>query len=210
MTEDGTPTRGRRLSAEERRTEILRSSKEVFLRSGLAGARIRDLAAHAGINDATLYHYFASKEELFDAAVAEPLRAAVAATTAKAIPPFDAGGDVMREHTEAFIYDLLAAMEEVGPLLGVVLFGEQQTGQKYWRELIEPMLDQVHAIARRNMPIWHHRDYDPELAVDTIFGATFFLAIQDRFSGGKPPDLRLTARRLCTLLFEGMAASKAP
>jgi len=198
--------RGRRLSAEERRAEIVESAKVVFLRSGLAGARVRDLAAAAGVNEALLYHYFSSKEELFDAAIAQPLQEAVAATSSKAVPPYDSGGEVMREHTEAFIYDLLVAMETVGPQLGLVLFGEHETGQKYWRELIKPALDQIYAVAQRNVPIWHHRDYDPNLAVDTIFGATFFLAVQQRFAGDRPRDHRTTARKLCTLLFEGMSA----
>jgi AcrR family transcriptional regulator len=205
MTQDSTHRKGRRLRPEERRAEILASSKQVFLRSGLAGTRVRDLAAAAGVNEALLYHYYSSKEELFDAAIAQPLEAAVAATTSKAVPPFDAGGDVMREHTESFIYDLMVAMEEVAPLLGLVLFSEQQAGRRHWRELLKPALEQIRAVARRNLTVWPHREYDADLVVDTIFATAFFLALQDSFLDSAGRDLRATARNLCDLLFRGMA-----
>lgn len=200
------PAPRRRLTAEARRAQILASSKNVFLKSGLAGTRVRDLAAAADVNEATLYHYFESKEELFEAAIAQPLEDAVAATAAKAVPSFDAGGEVMRRHTEAFIRDLLEAMDEVAPLIGLVLFGDQESGQRYFRTRLRPAIDEIREVARRNMPVWPHRDYDPDLVVDTIFGTTFFRAIEDRLLGRKPRDPNETARHLCDLLFDGMAA----
>jgi TetR/AcrR family transcriptional regulator len=209
MTEDGSDGKRRRLSAEDRRAEIIAASKGVFLRSNLAGARVRDLAAAAGVTEALLYHYFASKDELFVAAIAEPLETAVIATASKAIPSFDEGGDIMREQTRSFIYDLLVAMEEVAPLLGLVLFGDHESGQRYWRELIKPALDRIRAVARRNLAVWTHREYDPDLVVDTIFATTFFLALEDRFDNGKQRDLRATADKLSDLLFTGMAVPDA-
>jgi AcrR family transcriptional regulator len=210
MSDSGSDGKRRRLSAEERRAQILEASKGVFLQSSLAGARVRDLAAAAGVTEALLYHYFESKEELFVAAIAEPLEKAVAVTASKAIPTFDASGDVMREQTRSFIYDLLVAMEEVAPLLGLVLFGDHESGQRYWRELIKPALDRIHGVARRNLAVWPHRDFDPHLVVDTIFATTFFFALEDRFSDTGQRDLHSTADRLCDLLFRGMALPDRP
>ncbi|HZG32693.1 MAG TPA: helix-turn-helix domain-containing protein, partial [Sphingopyxis sp.] len=62
-----------RFSSAERRASILAAAKEVFIRSGYAGARTKDIAIEAQINEALIYRHFASKEELFDAAVIEPL-----------------------------------------------------------------------------------------------------------------------------------------
>jgi hypothetical protein len=113
----------------------------------------------------------------------------------------------MREHTETFAYHLLTAMREVAPLLGLVLFGEQASGQRYWNDVLGPALERIREVARRNLPVWPHRDYDPVLVVDTIFGTAFFLALEDRFqSGGARRDLKTTASNLCDVLFEGMAA----
>jgi TetR/AcrR family transcriptional regulator len=48
------------------RERILDSAKLVFLRKGMAGARMQDIADEAGINKALLHYYFRNKEKLFD------------------------------------------------------------------------------------------------------------------------------------------------
>jgi AcrR family transcriptional regulator len=50
--------------AEERRAKLLATAAEVSSRRGYRATSMRDLAALAGIGKPTLYHYFASKEEL--------------------------------------------------------------------------------------------------------------------------------------------------
>lgn len=210
MKRNGKAASPRRLPAEERRAQIVAASRPVFMRSGLAGTRVRDLAAAAGVNEALLYHYFAGKEELFEAAIAQPLEAAVEATVSRAVPAFDASGEVMREHTETFICHLLAVMRDVAPLLGLMLFGEQEDSQRYWLESLGPALERIREVARRNLSVWSHRDFEPDLVVDTIFGTAFFLAIEDRFRTAEPRDLDRTARNLCNVLFDGMASHTGP
>ncbi len=46
--------------------KILEAAKEVFMKYGLYGARMQDIADTAGINKALLHYYFRSKEKLFD------------------------------------------------------------------------------------------------------------------------------------------------
>jgi TetR/AcrR family transcriptional regulator len=50
-------------SAEEK---IMNAAKEVFMKYGLYGARMQDIADTAGINKALLHYYYRSKEKLFD------------------------------------------------------------------------------------------------------------------------------------------------
>lgn len=50
-------------NAEQR---ILDAAKKVFLKKGMAGARMQDIADEAGINKAMLHYYFRSKEKLFE------------------------------------------------------------------------------------------------------------------------------------------------
>jgi len=50
-------------NAEEK---ILAAAKKVFLKEGMAGARMQDIADEAGINKAMLHYYFRSKEKLFE------------------------------------------------------------------------------------------------------------------------------------------------
>ena len=52
----------------EQNTEekILSAAKKIFLKQGMAGARMQDIADEAGINKAMLHYYFRSKEKLFE------------------------------------------------------------------------------------------------------------------------------------------------
>jgi TetR/AcrR family transcriptional regulator len=55
--------RKRDQTTEER---ILKAAKEVFVKKGMAGARMQDIADEAGINKALLHYYFRNKEKLFE------------------------------------------------------------------------------------------------------------------------------------------------
>ncbi|MCW3084274.1 MAG: transcriptional regulator, TetR family [Bacteroidetes bacterium] len=46
--------------------KIMEAAKEVFMKYGLYGARMQDIANTAGINKALLHYYFRNKEKLFD------------------------------------------------------------------------------------------------------------------------------------------------
>lgn len=51
--------------------KILDAAKKVFIKQGLAGARMQDIADEAGINKALLHYYFRSKEKLFETIFAD-------------------------------------------------------------------------------------------------------------------------------------------
>jgi AcrR family transcriptional regulator len=54
----------RRLRAEDRRQQIVETAFAMVAEKGFEGFRTRDVAAGAGINSATLHHYFPTKEAL--------------------------------------------------------------------------------------------------------------------------------------------------
>jgi TetR/AcrR family transcriptional regulator len=49
------------------RRALLSAGRAVFARKGLAGARVAEIAAAAGLNKQLVYHYFGSKEQLYQA-----------------------------------------------------------------------------------------------------------------------------------------------
>lgn len=59
------------LSEAERRTQILRSARAVFIEKGYVAARVEDVARRAGLSKGAVYFYFDSKRELFLALVHE-------------------------------------------------------------------------------------------------------------------------------------------
>jgi len=56
-----------RLSAAERRRDIVDAVRDVFAEKGFDGTTTRDLAQSAGVSEALLYRYFPSKESLYAA-----------------------------------------------------------------------------------------------------------------------------------------------
>ena len=65
--------RKRQLVAEFRRAEILTAATRVFGAKGFDGTRVDDIAAEAGLAKATVYAYFNSKDEIYEAAVEQAL-----------------------------------------------------------------------------------------------------------------------------------------
>jgi len=197
-----------RLSADERRQQIIDSARLVFEQSGFDGARTRDLAAAAGVNEALLYRHFASKEELFEAAVARPLETAVKRLVElSGAPPetFDSTGEVMHERTYQFIYDLLRAMEEIGPLLGLVMFGQAERSAEYFQGRIEPSLTAIEHVIEANLSAWRHKDFDIGLIVRLVVGTAWFLSATDKLCK-RDRDRAITAEAITTTLLEGIGA----
>jgi AcrR family transcriptional regulator len=47
--------------------KIVKAAKTIFIRKGMDGARMQEIANEAGINKALLHYYFRSKQKLFEA-----------------------------------------------------------------------------------------------------------------------------------------------
>jgi TetR/AcrR family transcriptional regulator len=47
--------------------KIFEAATDVFVEKGMDGARMQDIANHAGINKALLHYYYRTKDQLFDA-----------------------------------------------------------------------------------------------------------------------------------------------
>ena len=54
--------------------KIIAAAREVFLRKGMDGARMQEIADEAGINKSLLHYYFRSKDKLFDRVFTETFK----------------------------------------------------------------------------------------------------------------------------------------
>lgn len=61
------------LVSDAKRAHILSAAREVFEQHGLDGASIREIAKRAGYTPGAIYSYFAAKEEIYGALLAESL-----------------------------------------------------------------------------------------------------------------------------------------
>ncbi len=66
--------RGRSKRDPERtKAQILQAATALFTKCGLNGASLDDISREAGVNRGLIYHYFRTKESLFDQVMARPL-----------------------------------------------------------------------------------------------------------------------------------------
>ena len=65
--------RGRRPGSQDTREAILAAARTAFAEGGYDATSVRRIAAAAGVDPALVHHYFTTKEQLFQAAVAFPV-----------------------------------------------------------------------------------------------------------------------------------------
>jgi AcrR family transcriptional regulator len=187
--------------AADRRAEIISAAQEVFARSTFSGARTREIAEIAGVNQATLFKHFETKEKLFEEAVMKPLVAAMDDMHARielygtATTPEEMAALALpstRRH--------LADMDRLLPLLTTALFSDVDQGRKLFREFLEPLIVARGEVLRSlSKP-----GIDPQFVGLASFGMMFAIAMQ-RWLGAKPRDIDESARQLNRLATGGFA-----
>lgn len=144
---EGAPPRTRRLSAADRRRSILHAARKAFSDTGdMSGTTMRTIADRAGISEGVIYRHFESKDQLFYEAVVEPLREAVdSLVAATEVVDRDAPLTAERQlETMAGLYrQLTSTLEEVLPLLGLVLFGDPKVARRFYREHFSVAMDRL-------------------------------------------------------------------
>ncbi len=205
MAAEGSGSSKKRMSAAHRREQILDAAREVFIGSGYAGARTQDIAAAAGVNSALVFRHFESKEEIFRAAVVEPLKQIMADTMDSSPMPStkEEMTNTKREHTVVAIATMLKALSAAAPLLGVVLFADRQGGSNFWEEHISSLFQLGATKVRQGLGTWSHRDFDPEFTTKLVFGMCLGLAMDSYFMG-TPLDADRSAALVTDLLIDGL------
>jgi AcrR family transcriptional regulator len=69
-------TRARRMSAEDRRLQIVAIAAELFSRKGFSGTTTKEIAEGAGVSEAIIFRHFATKGDLYAAILDHKVRQA--------------------------------------------------------------------------------------------------------------------------------------
>ena len=181
-TGGGKKPRAPRRDTVRRRAEIVSAARQVFFERGLAGARTKEIALAAGVNEGVLYRYFSSKEEMFQAAIIDPLEEFF-----ERLLPLEAGGINAAptvEQREKLIHqaerEWIEAMEEIVPLLGVALFSDKENGRRFYTERLFPLITRAIEVAPLSTASWARPGVDSAVLVLSIFGINFAVAL-DRY-----------------------------
>jgi AcrR family transcriptional regulator len=189
----------RRLSAPERRKKIIAAAADVFIEQGFSGARTKEIAERAGVTEAFLYRHLASKEEMYEVSILEPLRAAFAALA------YDI--EVLyREHQDpiAFMDALnernLRFYTEFAAIQAVALYSELAKGRELYKRSLRPILERIGELIADRMG-WADQGLDVRVVRRSILGAQWAIGLDQmlRRKGGFTDE---AAHRL-TALFTG-------
>ncbi|MFF5305626.1 TetR family transcriptional regulator [Streptomyces sp. NPDC013161] len=118
MTDATAKRRGRppRTESADTRDRILGAAREEFSERGYEKTSVRGIAKAAGVDSALVHHYFGTKEQVFEAAIAVALAPAQNAPDAVVEGPLDGVG----ERLTRFIFGIWENPATRTPLLAVV------------------------------------------------------------------------------------------
>ncbi|MEV7688215.1 TetR family transcriptional regulator [Streptomyces bungoensis] len=114
----GARRRGRppRAESADTRDRILTAAREEFSERGYEKTSVRGIAKAAGVDPALVHHYFGTKEQVFEEAVAVAFAPALNAPEAVAAGPLDGVG----ERLARFIFGVWENPATRAPLLAIV------------------------------------------------------------------------------------------
>lgn len=101
----------KRRPPQEVRDRVLKAAAQAFDRFGYSGATTAEIARDADVTQAQIFRYFASKAELFEAAVFDPLNRSFAEFNSQMLGK-SAGSDGIRDDAAAYISELQNFMEK--------------------------------------------------------------------------------------------------
>ncbi len=193
------------LPAAERRRLIIAAAQQVFARANLQGARTRDIAKAAEVNQATIFEHFESKVALFHEAVVQPLIDAMRGVHER-VEVYESASTPaeLARLGQASTLKHLNDMLQIFPLLTIALFSEPELGRKLYREEIAPLIRQRGEVLRPLVK----EGIDPEFVGLMNFGMLFAVAM-DRHLGAGNADLSALASQFSRLSTTGFAREKS-
>jgi AcrR family transcriptional regulator len=191
------------MAATDRREVIVRAARAEFCAHGLDRALTKNIARSAGVVESVLYDHFGSKSAMFEAAVLEPLEAAVRTMVegAAAIAALD--DDRRIESLRSMHAGLLEAMIGIAPLLRVAMSAQVGGDEQFYAQRIGPLIDDLIEATRTALPGWSHQDIPAEIIVYAVIGTHLVLASEANLRGLEI-DLPTQSAQVAELIFYGL------
>ena len=176
MMEQRSPTRWRRRK-EARPDEILAAALASFAERGFAATRLEEVAARAGISKGTLYLYFKSKEQLFQAVVRATLLPNLERLEALAAT-FDGPSSLLLERLLSTMADVVSSQVGAIPKLVIAEAGNfPDLARFYLEEVVRRGLRLIGTILRRGIERGEFRAIDVDHAVFCVIAPMLIAAL---------------------------------
>jgi AcrR family transcriptional regulator len=199
-----------RVSAPDRKRQILAVATRLFARQGFSGTTTRQIAEKAGVNEALVFRHFPSKEELYwDVLESKILEAA----------PVERIGETLNSSRglgvfERVAYEILELRAKDDTLSRLMLFSGLENhalAQRFFGMHVANYYDRLADHIERLMSEGRLRRADPLLAARGFLGMVVYHSwIQDVFGGKHFRDysLREASQTLAGIWLEGMRPQK--
>jgi hypothetical protein len=102
-------------------------------------------------------------------AVLQPLEQVLTERVAEAVATLPVPDGEPRPALAELHRTLLTLLVETAPMLSIALFGDQEAGREFWRDRIEPLLEDWLAATYRQLK-GRHRPADPMTVAKAVFG----------------------------------------
>lgn len=175
-----------RLSAEDRRQQIMQVATGLFARQGFEGTTTRQIAEEAGVNEALLFRHFPSKENLYCELIEELCSARGRRNRLNAI--LSQGGSDVEVFT-AIAHEFLSRTPrdtELTRLLWFTALENHTLSERFFREYVAVYYEALAGYIGRRIRQGAFRKIDPLLAARGFLGmVVYHFLIQELFSGEK-------------------------
>ena len=184
--DEASPKRERRKEA--RPGELLGAALDLFVEKGFAATRAEEVAARAGVSKGTLFLYFSSKEDLFQAVVRENISGRYAEWNEEFEAFEGSSADMLRYCMQVWWERLGATMASgITKLIMSEARNFPEIAAFYHREVIEPGKQLIRRILQRGIDSGEFKVADPEYAIYGVIAPMIFLIMMKHSLGACVP-----------------------
>jgi AcrR family transcriptional regulator len=173
-----------RLTARDRRRQILEVAFGLFARKGYDGATTREIAEEAGINEALLFRHFSSKENLYWTMIEEVCQPRGRSHRIQKL--LDRGGTDL-EVFQGVAREILARTprdRQLTRLLWFTALENHELSARFFRAFIADYYEAFAGYIRQRIRLGVFRKTDPLVAARGFLGmVAYHFLIQELFSG---------------------------
>lgn len=193
----------------DRREEILQASLHLFAEKGFHGTSIRDIARSADLTEGLIYHYFASKRDLFRAIIEEHSFLPLLRTLPDLAGQLDLRGllivlargffDVLKQNTEL----TRVLLQEVQ------VFPEEK--EAFFTDAVNESINALGKIFDERMSEKTKAQVDPQVSARIFFNSLLAFFVEQEILGGKhmlPADENAYVEHLVDMFVKRLGAGK--
>jgi AcrR family transcriptional regulator len=166
------PAAASRLSAEERKREIVRVAVTLFSQHGFRGTTTKEIAHAAGVSEAIIFRHFATKEELYRAIIDH------VACEGGIENPQEIVGDAMRRKDDRAVFEGLALHalqhheddKEFQRLLLYAALEGHELAQMFWERTVKEFYEFLGAYIEERQRDGAMIQIEPRVVVRTFIG----------------------------------------